>query len=65
MGRPGGIDIIEAWNSFAPRLRAQWSTMTEREKQKAFFHNSAVVWDIDYVWVMRFVRLLELDSGQE
>ena len=50
---------------FAPKLRAAWSTMSQAEKQAAYFKNQAVVWDIDYLWVIQFVRLLTLSASQE
>ena len=39
--------------------------MTHTQKQEAYFKNQGVVWDIDYLWVIQFVRLLTLSASQE
>ena len=39
--------------------------MSEEQRQAAFWKNCEVVWDIDYMWVMNFVRLAQLSSAQE
>ena len=50
---------------FAPKLRKKWASMTQSQKQEAYFKNQGVVWDIDYLWVIQFVRLLTLSASQE
>ena len=39
--------------------------MTEEQKQAAFLEKPKVVLDIDYAWVIEFVRTLTLNAGQE